>query len=384
MTGLAIWIVLVGLVVLTAGALALALVRGGEAAVPTSGADPELLSRELAELEAQAAQGDLPMETQAQLRAEAVRRFMAEAQRRDETRRPLSARSRLAVGMVVILALAVGVGALYARLGRPRLTNPIAEQIPFTPGAPPNADSRAAARMIVQMEARVRGAPRDPGALMALGDVFSEVERWRDAAQAYGRAADLAPTASDPLAAEGEAVTRGAGGTITDEARALFQAALARNPADPRARFYLAAFRDAQGDHAGAIADWLALLRSAPPGAPWAEPVRQVILDAAKANHIDLKNALPPVPPASSASAEASPQAQQAMIQAMVNKLGQRLKAQPRDPQGWIMLMRARLVLGDPAAAAQALGQARSALAGDAADLAAVASAAKAMGVPGA
>ncbi len=375
-----IWLVLVALVCLTAALLAAALLRGGDRGGPAA-PDAAGLSRDLADLESQAAQGLLPAETAAQLRAEAVRRFMAESQRPEAAARPLSLRVRLLIGLALILALAMGTGGLYARLGRPGLVSETAEQLPRGLGARAGDDAQATASMIVQMEARVRAAPRDPGQLMALGDVFSDAGRWRDAAGAYGRAADLAPGASEPLAAEGEAVTRGAGGVVTDEAKSLFLAALARNPGDPRARFYLAALKDAQGDHAGAISDWLSLLRSAPPDAPWAEAVRQVVTEAAAANHLNLKGELPPVAPA---PAEASAQAQNAMIQGMVAKLAARLKSQPKDPQGWIMLMRARLVLGDAAGAGEALAGARSALKRDQRDLAAVASAARQMGVPGA
>ena len=62
---------------------------------------------------------------------------------------------------------------------------------------------------------------------------------------------------------------------------------------DARARYFLAAYKDEQGDHAGAIADWVALLKSAPADARWTAQVRGVIERTARENHIDLSDKLP-------------------------------------------------------------------------------------------
>jgi cytochrome c-type biogenesis protein CcmH len=55
----------------------------------------------------------------------------------------------------------------------------------------------------------------------------------------------------------------------------------------------------------------------------------------------------------------------QAMIRAMVDQLAARLKAQPADADGWIRLMRARMVLGDTAAATAARREALAAFPAD-------------------
>ena len=49
----------------------------------------------------------------------------------------------------------------------------------------------------------------------------------------------------------------------------------------------------------------------------------------------------------------------QAMIRTMVDRLAEKLKASPDDLDGWQRLIRARLVLGDAAAAAATLKDAR-------------------------
>jgi cytochrome c-type biogenesis protein CcmH len=72
------------------------------------------------------------------------------------------------------------------------------------------------------------------------------------------------------------------------------------------------------------------------------------------------------------------------MIRGMVDRLAARLKAQPRDADGWIRLMRARVVLGDPTAASAALRDGLAAFGDSLPSQAKLRDAAKAMGVSGA
>jgi cytochrome c-type biogenesis protein CcmH len=73
-------------------------------------------------------------------------------------------------------------------------------------------------------------------------------------------------------------------------------------------------------------------------------------------------------PPAQSAAApEAVPQQHDAdTIQSMVNRLAERVKKSGGDPEGWIMLTRSYLTLGEKDKAASAIKDARAALASDA------------------
>ena len=66
------------------------------------------------------------------------------------------------------------------------------------------------------------------------------------------------------------------------------------------------------------------------------------------------------------------------MAEAMVDRLEARLASDPHNADGWIMLIRSRLTLNQPARARAALTQAQSA---DPADAAAIRDQARAMGV---
>ena len=72
------------------------------------------------------------------------------------------------------------------------------------------------------------------------------------------------------------------------------------------------------------------------------------------------------------------------MIHQMVDRLAARLKANPKDAEGWVKLMRARTVLKDPAAATAAYHDAIKAFAGDAAQQSTLRDQARQIGVPGA
>src|SRR5262249_29298092 len=65
------------------------------------------------------------------------------------------------------------------------------------------------------------------------------------------------------------------------------------------------------------------------------------------------------------AAADVSPEARQAMILNMVASLDARLSASHRDPEGWVRLIRSRMVLGQKAEAQDALRRALAALSDD-------------------
>jgi len=298
-------------------------------------------------------------------------------------------------GLVVVAAV-----ASQLKLGRPPA--PVASD----QGLPPGHPEVEAAVMTGQLEARLREAPDDAEGWRMLGWSYLQTGRNAEAATAYGRAAALDPHNAEYLSAEGEASVLAAQGQVTPAAEAIFRKAVSLDPADPRARYYLAIAKDQKGDAKGAMDDWIALLKSAPPGAPWAPEVRAFVEKVAQERHLDLTGRLPPAPAAavvaqgapagSPAAAQPGPTAdqvaaagqmseagRQAMIQGMVDKQAASLKANPRDRAGWERLMRARMVLGQPDAAAQAYRDASRAFAGSPADQAALRQTAAGLGIPG-
>ena len=278
---------------------------------------------------------------------------------------------RPALGVVLAVIFAAALAGLYPLVGRPDLAALRPAALEPATGDRPDPEL---VKDLPLLEARMRAAPGDPRGWRLLGVVYSRLGRFGDAADAYGRAADLAPHAPDDLSSQGEALVQAANGVVTPGARSLFARVLTLDPADPRARYFLAMAKDEDGDHAGAMADWIALIKSAPPGAPWLADMREFVGRVAAERGIDLAAQLGP---------QAVSAGRQAMIGGMVDRLAARLKAQPRDADSWIRLMRSRMVLGDPTSASGALREGLAAFNDSAPSQKKLRDAAKEIGVPG-
>jgi cytochrome c-type biogenesis protein CcmH len=257
-----------------------------------------------------------------------------------------------------------------------------------------------AATMIARLEARLKANPNDAEGWRTLGWAFFNTQRFAESATAYKRATQLAPEKAEYWSSLGEALVLAGPGAVDPDAKAAFAAAVSRDPTDPRARYYLAVGRDMAGDHEGAIADWLALLAASPADAPWAADVRKAVVDVGAKNKIEVATRLSAVkmaPPVSGAPGVATaairgptpeqmraasniPKGQQdAMVDGMVQSLAAKLAANPKNVDGWIMLMRSHVTLGQTVKASAALKSATAANPGDAARLNA---AARELGVP--
>ena len=141
---------------------------------------------------------------------------------------------------------------------------------------------------IAALEARVASNPKDGAAWQALGFARYADQRYDAAAEAYAKATELDPGNAVLFSALGEArVMASARDPMPPAALEAFRKALALDAKDSRARYFLAVKRDLDGDHAGAVADWLALLRDTPPGAPWEADLKRTIEQVGKINTID-------------------------------------------------------------------------------------------------
>ena len=178
---------------------------------------------------------------------------------------------------------------------------------------------------------------------------------------------------------------------LPSEALAAFEKAVALDPKDARARYFLAVKKDLDKDHQGAIAAWLALLADTPPGAPWESDLVRTIEQVGQINGIEVAAriaaanerrsagaspsgaGLPAVRGPSAAEMAAagsmSPAEQREMAQGMVAQLEARLQQNPGNLDGWVMLIRSRMTLGEPAKAKAALEAAIRANPGEAAEL---------------
>lgn len=249
---------------------------------------------------------------------------------------------------------------------------------------------------ISQLELKLEREPNDPAGWRMLGWSYFETGDLMRSAAAYRRAAQIEPENAENWSSLGEALQT-ASTDVPPEAAAAFERALKLDPTDPRARYFTAVEKDLQGQHEHAIADWIALLRDTPPGAPWEADLRRTILQVAEKHQINVSGRMPAVPQGTGATAaipgptpeqlaaasSIPPQQQSEMVKGMVDRLANRLKQNPKDADGWVRLMRARMVLGQTEAARAAHQSGLAAFQQDSAAKAKLDSAARELGVPG-
>ena len=295
---------------------------------------------------------------------------------------------------ILIAAFLLLAGAIGYAIWRDSANNAAAP----APMAAASPDAQLAA-----IEERTRRELQSADAWMALGAARFDLGDYPGAAAAYEKSVAIAPESAGLWSALGEArVMASPRDPMPPAAAEAFDKAIALNPKDPRARYFMAVKKDIAGDHKGAIDEWFALLADTPQGAPWEADLRRTIEQVGAINKIDVAPRLAAtqpralkadempvaaraIPGPSRADMEAASQLpkgqQDAMIAGMVDGLEAKLKANPADVDRWIMLMRSRMTLGETAKAAQALKDALAANPGAAQRLNAQA---RMLGVPGA
>lgn len=309
---------------------------------------------------------------------------------------------RLALGVAAALALAAGGVAAY----RGQREAPA----PAVPPASTESQAPSVDDVITKLEARLKAKPDDAEGWRMLGWSYFQTERFAEAATALKEATKLDPDHAETYSFLGEALVLASKteGKIPWDAKAAFDKALKLDPKDARARYFRAVAIDLAGQHRRAIDAWFALLKDTPADAPYAEDIRTVIKTVGSRHKIAYEERLaaaqaaPPangmttdggqvaagaIPGPSSAeikAASALPKGQQeAMIRGMVDGLEAKLAKNPGNVDGWIMLLRSRMQLGEPGKAAKSLQQGLAVFRNDQGAARKLREAASAIAVPG-
>lgn len=243
------------------------------------------------------------------------------------------------------------------------------------------ASGAQAPQSLEELRRQAEESPDDAAAWQQLAFAYFGQNMFAEAAEAYETAVGIEPESAVLWSALGESrVMASERDPMPPAALEAFRRAVAIDPADARARYFLAVAKDLSGDHDGAIGDWLALLADTPAGAPWENDLVRTITQVGQREGIDLGSrvdqalatrAILPVPqvggvpgPTQEQLAAASsipPGEQQAMAEDMVARLAARLEGDPANVEGWIMLMRSYRTLGRDAEARAALERAMAA-----------------------
>lgn len=262
----------------------------------------------------------------------------------------------------VTLAVAAGGGALlvavavYLAVGSPGLA---------TLGGRAD-DPRALEPMVAVLETRIAADPDDIDARLELAELRLAQADYAGAAEVYEAIAATGADLPGLQSARGEALVFARGGVVDADAQAAFDAALAADPGDMRARYYVVEAAFQAGRAEDALQGWAAMAEDAAPGAPWLAIVARRLDDALISEGRSLESldvsdrALAALDAARSGAAapeeEMSEEEIAAMVEGMVDGLRARLDETPDDIEGWRMLARSYVVLGRDPELAEALG----------------------------
>ena len=267
---------------------------------------------------------------------------------------PLNLRRRRAAAVAVLVILPLGPPSLYIALGSPNVPGESA----FTGVNTPQGRASIAS-LVSQVEARLARDPNDGAGWEVVAPVYTRLGRFDDAVVARRKSLALNGETATREADLGEAETAAANGVVTADAKATFERALARDPHEAKARYFLGLVAEQDGKSEEAARIWRSLLADAPVGAPWIGFVR-----AALARTTGAPAAAAPGPSANDMAnaSNMSDDQRRDTIRGMVARLADRLHGDGADVEGWLRLVRAYVVLGDRDKAKKAADDAKRAL----------------------
>ena len=295
-------------------------------------------------------------------RVEVSRRLIAaaEAARASSATAPAPASVfRQATLIAGIALLTFGAGTVYVALGSPNL-KPVSM---ITAAAGPQGIPSGVAESLAKIEAHVKANPGDGRAWEVLAPVYVRLERYDDAVTARRKALEIFGPDAARLGDLGEAIYLASGGVVTAEAKDLFLRAEAADRGDVMAQYYLGVSAKQEGNREEAAKRWNGIIAQSQEGADYLPLIRRALAE------IDNKQgpaaiAAPQPPPSSPAGAPPADHSGDA-INAMVQRLAERLKNDGSDISGWIQLVRSYRTLGKADQAEAAIANARAALTND-------------------
>jgi cytochrome c-type biogenesis protein CcmH len=262
--------------------------------------------------------------------------------------------------------------------------------------------------MIGRLVARLARNPKDIEGWRTLGWSYANTGRFSEAAEAYAKAIELSPDAAEIRSARIEALVGAADGNVTGDAKKAIEEALELDPKDTRARFFKGLAKEQEGDRLSALMDWVELLNDANSDEPWMSDLRNRIaeterdLGVGSAGHPENSKSAPANGLLDTLKTQAGtrpavdkgpsqddvrradamlPAERSAMIRGMVDGLANRLEQSPHDADGWIKLIRSRVVLGESDLAKQALRRSLEVFADSAPERERIATAARELGL---
>ncbi|MBI3441964.1 MAG: tetratricopeptide repeat protein [Proteobacteria bacterium] len=189
---------------------------------------------------------------------------------------------------IIVVALPLLAGALYAHLGSPMLPGkPFVERV--------NDPEYTLVSATEQMAVALKSTP-DAGGYKKLGGMFSLLRQYDRSADAYRESIELGGRDATTWSALGEAIVMANDGVVARESLHAFRAAYKLHRDDARAQFYIGLAAAQVGDFKKAVSIWRDLEKNSPSDASWMAVVKGHITAYAKEGRFDPASVLPSPP----------------------------------------------------------------------------------------
>jgi cytochrome c-type biogenesis protein CcmH len=285
--------------------------RGRAAQDNRAESNATIYRNQLAELEAERAQGLLSEARVAESRAEIERRLaedLASGESGTSAARTSWQGTRLAIAIALGLGLPIVAVGLYALVGTPSALDPSAAQ--QNAGGGHEVTPQQIEAMVDQLAARLAQQPNNPEGWMMLARSQAVLGHYAESAKAYAKAIEYGGKNASVLADYADVLAMAKGRDLRGEPYRLIQEALELDPDHVKALALAGTAEFHMGHYDAAIGYWERLMKKLPPDSPLAEGVRSGLETAReRSGRPPLAAAQPPVTAPSGAPSASAPPA---------------------------------------------------------------------------
>jgi cytochrome c-type biogenesis protein CcmH len=225
---------------------------------------------QLAELEREREDGSLAEADFVQAQAELQRRLLDEVEPQQAPAAHTQGSRKTALALLVIVPLATAAG--YLLLGEPRALDPLQRQARIAP--------EQIEGMLAGLVEKLKKNPDDSKGWVMLARSYKVLERFPEAADAYGRAGALVDQDATLLADYAEVLSRINGGNLQGKPTELIERALKLDANEPQALLLAGAAASDRQDFAAAAEHWSRLLAQLEPGSDDAKALEAAVSKA--------------------------------------------------------------------------------------------------------